>query len=437
MNTADKLQAGRRRPVARKVPLEDGEHSIERVNPRTVRVNGQAQRWLDWSIRVPGEAEPRSKRTKGPGNISDGDLRRRAQKTAAKLLSSGGVAREWHRGSSLGDFMLREVQPLLEAPNLAQNTKTRYKTSLKLLLGDCREHQHVHGLARKTIEAGTKFVALENCLREVAALHGAESARQCRTVLSGYVLRALLRRELIAANPIKNEEIDLKTGARVREGGRQGKIALTKAEYARVIDFLLELDPGEGVVAPVRGRWTRETMIAKRKQLIRMTLLQAATGMRMNEARQVWQGLLHEDNNNRLAVDVVGAIAKNAKPRIAYVLHDGVAERLRELYLPVNDPQLPLISAPADSAKFWGRRNCTRDLTAFYLEMAERLGIAAFKTERTHIWRTTLNTLLLGVVPDAVRSAQLGHTVEVNANWYTDVRMSDEMVSTSIETLMK
>ena len=37
------------------------------------------------------------------------------------------------------------------------------------------------------------------------------------------------------------------------------------------------------------------------------------------------------------------------------------------------------------------------------------------------MWRTTVNSMLAGAIPDAVRAAMLGHTEAVNASSYTDI----------------
>lgn len=50
------------------------------------------------------------------------------------------------------------------------------------------------------------------------------------------------------------------------------------------------------------------------------------------------------------------------------------------------------------------------------------------RTARTHVWRTTLNSLLLGAVPEVQRAAYFGHDAAVNRSAYTDVTDTSEMV---------
>jgi hypothetical protein len=53
--------------------------------------------------------------------------------------------------------------------------------------------------------------------------------------------------------------------------------------------------------------------------------------------------------------------------------------------------------------------------------MAKDLGIEALKVERSHVWRATVNTLTMAAgVPEAVRTAHLGHTAQVSRAHYTD-----------------
>ncbi|MFV0550449.1 MAG: hypothetical protein ACK5L6_00805, partial [Anaerorhabdus sp.] len=184
-------------------------------------------------------------------------------------------------------------------------------------------HAHTLALGRRTIDAGTRYDVLEDCLLEIAELHGAETARQARTVLSGYVLKALKRRGLIQGNPIRGEKIDLKANARPHEG-RKGGIAIAEADYHRIVDHLIALDPTEGVEKPKRGRWTLADRIAKRRNVIDLTLLQAGTGLRISEARQAWRGLFIDDADG-LRVNVVKEIAKGGIPRTAYVLDERIA----------------------------------------------------------------------------------------------------------------
>lgn len=72
----------------------------------------------------------------------------------------------------------------------------------------------------------------------------------------------------------------------------------------------------------------------------------------------------------------------------------------------------PLIGQPADRTKKWDHRNATGSAAELYLKMHKILGIEAFEHERSHVWRATLNTLLVDVLSAEKRSGQFGHSTK-------------------------
>lgn len=417
------------RPVAAKTKLLEGEHSIDRAQPT---VSGDVK-VLRWSVRPEGYAKPIKKRTQVPKRFTDGKLRERARAAAEQILRDEGRESAWNRSSEMANYITDVVRPLIvEDERLAARTKARYLLSLNHLIGGCADvnHRPTKSLRRLDIKSGTRYAALEACLKEVARDHGAESARQARTVLSGYVLRQLKKDELLEVNVIRGERIDLTTGAKHRAGRRTGGVALTALDYRRSLDYLLDLDPSVGAVKPSRGRWTLDDVIAKRRAAIDLTLLQAATGLRMTEARLAWRSLV-SDSPQAMSIDVVAAIAKGGIPRTAFVLEPRVAEHLRLRIAQHLDNGAPIVGAPHDPATKWDSRNAARAVAALYVDMHHALGIAAFETERSHIWRATLNTMLLSTVPEVMRAAQFGHTADVNRKNYTDSALSPDMVEAS------
>jgi hypothetical protein len=416
---------------AAKTKLLEGEHSIMRAKPS---VHGEVK-VLHWSVRPVGHARPIEKRTQVPKRVPDQDLRRRALATAKKILDSEGRAGRWTAESELSEYIRAVVKPKIESSSLAENSKARYRIALRLLVGECgaSDHQHRKSLKQLTIRSGTKYTPMEECLTELARLHGSESARQARTVLSGYVLKQLKRDELVDGNVIRGEKIDLSTNAKAHEG-REGGIALTRDQYNAVVEYLLGLDPADGAEKPKRGRWTLEDAISKRRNAIDLTLLQAGTGLRISEARQAWCGLF-SDTAGGLSIHVVKDIAKRGFERTAYVLDERVAERLRIRLAKAQASDELIVGSPFDPSKVWDLRNCTRVVEALYLELGAKLDIKAFERERSHIWRATLNTLLIDTVPEAMRAAQFGHTAEVNKKSYTDAALSPAMVAAARERL--
>lgn len=418
-----------KRAPAAKSRLAEGEHSIDRAN---VRIRGE-QKVLDWRILIPGEAEPVAKRTQMPKGASNAEVKAKAKKTAAEMLRTGGKKADWKPGSSLGEFAREVVAADIDKAGIAERTKDQYHGKLALLIGECDEHAHARALGRRTIAAAVKYDVLEDCLLEISELHGAETARQSRTVLSGYLMKALKRRNLIQENPIRGERIDLKTNARPHDG-RKGGVALSLDDYHRVIEYLLALDPAEGVEKPKRGRWTLADRIAKRRNSIDLALLQAGTGLRINEARQVWRDLMLDDADG-LRVDVVAEIAKNGIPRISRVLDQSVAVRLRERLAVPRAGSDPLVSSPYSESAFWDISNLTEVNADLYLEIGAKLQIAAFEKERSHIWRATLHTLLKGTMPDVMLEAQFGHSEAVANAHYLDKAMTNEYAEAAIGRL--
>ncbi|MFV0550448.1 MAG: hypothetical protein ACK5L6_00800 [Anaerorhabdus sp.] len=76
----------------------------------------------------------------------------------------------------------------------------------------------------------------------------------------------------------------------------------------------------------------------------------------------------------------------------------------------------------------------TREL---YAELREGLGIIEFKTERSLVWRATLNTMLKGTVPDAMLEAQFGHSKDVNRSHYTDTAMPADVARAAIARISR
>lgn len=78
--------------------------------------------------------------------------------------------------------------------------------------------------------------------------------------------------------------------------------------------------------------------------------------------------------------------------------------------------------------KPWSKRQRDEAIRELYKELAEALGIKVLETRRTHVWRATLNTMLVEL-PAKLRAEYLGHTVEVNYSNYTDVSDSTPMTA--------
>lgn len=392
--------------------LGPGEDSIDRARP-TVLHDGTVR--LIWRIQVPGEAAPRRQTTKG---TSVGVVRRRARAKAAQILSE--TATGWDPTDSLASYLDRVVRPGIESdPRLAASTRDLYRRALTRI--DAQ-------LGRQAIASAMTYRSLEGALQAVAAAHGTEAARQARTVLSSQLIPALMRDGLVDHHPLAGVRVDLTTGARPRrQDAPTGGIALTADQYRRCLSYLLALDPATLAPTTTRSRWTVAEQIAVRQCAIDTTLLQAVTGLRISEARQMRWTDAHLDPRGVLWITVPAALSKTKRgrripvldPRVAAVL---IARRDRlscAHQRPADD--LLVVGSPTDPTRPWDGRNARQRLAALYQHLAASLAIPELETERTHVWRATLNTLL-GDAPAAVRAAAFGHSEQVNARSYTDGR---------------
>lgn len=68
-------------------------------------------------------------------------------------------------------------------------------------------------------------------------------------------------------------------------------------------------------------------------------------------------------------------------------------------------------------------------MAELYTQLANELNIELLKTERSHLWRSTLNSLLLDTVPEVVRTAFFGHNAITSRAHYTDLTDTSAMVA--------
>lgn len=410
------------KPRAATTRLGIGENSIDRVDPWYV---DDLDVWkISWSVRL-NDGRLVRKITQAP---TKGLARTRAKAKAAELLAVGNTG-AWKLNSTMRQYIEQVSRPAIDKTGLRDTTKARYHLVLRLIMGECSEqHKHAQSLRDHTIGSVKKFRVLEHCLQEIAMLHGAETARQAMNVMSKYVMQQLIRDDLLDGNPLLGMSIDLKTNAKKRAGGKQGGVSLSRSDYHRVLDHLLTLDPAEGVTAPRRGRWTLEDSIARRRNAIDLTLFQAATGLRVTEGNLVeWQEHVRVDDLGVMHVWVSEDISKTGKARTIAVLDEQVTAHLLARQERAKSKGF-VIGSPADSSTRWDRDNSTKATTALYTELAEQLKIEAFITERTHIWRATLNTLLIEL-PEVMRAAHFGHDAAVNRSAYTDLTDTSGMLA--------
>ncbi len=405
--------------------LAPGHHSIDRARPRR-STDGSA--WvIDWSVRL-HDGRLIRRRSQGP---SKGQARAAARATAQGLLTVSSAS-DWGPRDPITAYIERETIPRIEAARLAPNSVARYLTVARLLSGQCTDngHEHAETLRGYSIVDGCRTKRLVAVLQELARLHGPETAHQARSVLSRYVLDPLAdSEEIIAANPLRGRQIDLRGEHRGNGGARDTETSLTRDQYWQIVDYLLSRGTGPAVVpvpegeeppkSPRHAARNSQHSPAKWGAARDLILLQAGTGLRVTEATTLpWADV--EDDGQTMLVPVSAERSKTKTPRRAAVVEE-IAVHLRQRR-EQRPEDLYVIAAPADGRKVWTPRARDKATSALYTEMADALSIPLLRHDfRGHGWRTTLNSLTADTVPVEVRAALLGHTEAVNRAHYLDL----------------
>ena len=415
--------------------LELGTHSIDRVRGKR-QVNGSIR--ITWSVRLPtadGAGETREFSTQ---RSTIGKARSAAKRRAADELAQAeaqiAAARGVHHVDDLdvAEYVEQRVLPAIANSGHSPATIRRYTDVINLAIGRCnskRHGEHTHALAGRTIGEITDakrgaLHTLKDCIEEIAALHGRETARQTKNALNNYLYGQLLFDGY--DNPFDSVAFTRRINLgdfKVIERGESG-VSLTEEEYEAVLAYLLALDPADGVAAPTRGPATLADRVRARQSAVALTLLQMATGLRITEARHVKRQELDLTTDpatvhvsHPKAVRGTDGIVR-AVPRDVLVLDHRVTDHLAALS---GDPGDYVGGAPMDRSAIWDASNCTKHLRTLYDELAAATGVTALEDHLSHIWRATINSRLIRAgVPDAARAAQLGHGTKVNEKHYTD-----------------
>lgn len=391
---------------------DPGDDSVAESTPKKQKDGTWVLRWRFWPYNGKSAL---IKRSQAP---TKGEVIRRARAAADELRKSGGDHGAWSKATPVTQYVEQVSVPAVkDNTRLKQNSIDRYLIVLDLLVGKCghEDHKHTDSLDGYVVADLAKFRNLKACIVDIAATHGAETARQARNILSKYVIKKLIEDDVLDGNPLAGMDIDYGTlkASHKPSGGH----ALSEGDYDRVVAWLLDLDPAEGVTPPKRGVYTLADRVAKRRNLINTTLLQATTGMRVSETGTVEPEEVID--NKQGGVNIYIPITKTDVPRTVTILNPRVADRFRSL----RDSTAPgeyVISSPADKAKKWNKDNRGHALADFYKEVSAELGIPEMKTSfRSHGWRTTLNMIYF-YLPDHIRALWFGHGVDVNHSNYTD-----------------
>lgn len=377
--------------------LSPGETSIDTVRVHRRR-DGVSE--LQWRICLPsGKVERHYTR----GTCTHAELRRRARETAADIIATcdGGA---WSPKSHMADYVEKSVMPMVEGmDDLRPNTRDAYLRCLRAYADAAR------GVP---VSGATRASELERALVAVARAHGTATARQTTKVVSRYVLSRLVRDGVIDHNPLR--DFTPRLPEVVASAKPKGGTALTAAQYARCLTWLLSLDPA--TEPRRRGRTTPES----RQLVIDATLTQAVTGLRIGEVRTLTAGDV-TDEGGTLVVTVTPEKSKTHKGRYVPVTDERVADRIRARVGRSDGADGLLFPATGvdGKPKPWDAGNAQKATKRLYAEMAEACGVPVL---HSHAWRATLNSIYATRgVPDAVRANLFGHTEEVNAQYYTDL----------------
>ena len=405
-------------------PLNPGEDSIERstvVDVLDKKGNKTGSKRLQWQIRLwNGELVRRVTTMK---TTSKDDVKARAHVTAAELLGPKPEGK-WKRSSRMSEYVRDVTIPAIEKNEadsqrkLRENSQARYVRVLELYAEQAEGFVIADAVRPSNLKAAFRCIALAN---------GKTTATQAAKVVSRYVLGALVGEEVIEHNPLRDMRLNLpdKKGSTKPEGGR----ALTPEQRAAVKDYLLAYE-AEKMPQPKRGRYSAEQRTAIRERAVDVTLVQAETGLRINEACSLTRADV-DAQSDPLTLTVPEEVSKTHKGRTIPVMDERIADRIRERLAEVpQEPTALVYGSPAFPDRVWDASNRQKAAKALYREMADVLDIPLLREVSTHVWRATLNTeWMLRGIPDALRAAYLGHTPEMNRRSYTDTSSTAQLVA--------
>ena len=336
------------------------------------------------------EENPYARRSHGN---TVGEARRRAHAKADELLRTGGRGR-WSGSDDLIKYIDEVTIPAIERAPLRPSTLLWYKAAVALLKKALNAGSKSRGY---TITGGTTFRALEDALRYVAKEHGRENAHHVRTIASKYLLQPLVRDGLITHNVLRGEQIELGLPANdTDKDARRGGRALSKSEYIKVVTHLLSIMPEDLATSPAipenttasttKRRFGFEDRVAKWRNVIDLTLLQAATGLRVGEATGTrWNDVTVRGDHT--FIHVSSSLSKTHISRDVPILLPAAVTRLQERKRFLNDPHGFIIGSPAYPDRPWEPRNRSKMIVEFYRTLAHDLNIPLLYTARSHVWR--------------------------------------------------
>lgn len=365
---------------------------------------------MKWSIRLP---DGLTLRRDTRGKMTKGELRAKARRQAEALKATFGQQNNWRSSDLLGSYIKSEaMNAIRESTRIRDTTRERYILCLSIASDALGEYPIADAL-----RAGTFGKALAS----IAQQHGTATARQVRKVINKWVIQPLLLSGVLASNPIAGLSFDLPEhkASNKPDGGK----GLTESEWTRALDWLLS-DSRQSILnedTPIRGKYSRRQLASVRRSIVEMTALQAATGLRIGEARSLTWNEVGQDCST---VEVTNDASKTHRGRVVPVLEPRVVSMLLRRREDFDGHGLVFPSPAADDPwREWDKSNCSKAVRALYEQMAEECDLELLRTARSHVWRSTLHTIARNKgIPIEMRAALFGHDPETARRYYTDTQ---------------
>lgn len=377
--------------------LAPGSHSIDRCTPSWNEARSAYV--LRWRIKL-HDGTSKQKRTQGRTRQI---VLRKARAEAEAMLATN-AASTYNALSSAVVFLDDVVAEMIEQADVKPRTKEQYKGSLKKI------RRKAQGMQLGTLALPA---TMKRIINAVADEHGRESARQVRSTLSAYVIQGLIDHGIVQQNLLRGQRIvATKKKRRVEELPTP-----TKEQWRAVINYVMSSDMDGLFPGKTSGAAHKVSARARHRRVAELTLLQATTGLRVNEARElVWSDVSLPDADGYTWITVRPEISKTGKGRTVAVLDKAVAKSIQDRR---RADDAPVIGSPADIDAKWERAAVIKAVREYYPQLADLVPCEPLRTQRAHVWRRTLNTITAGVLSAEVRAAWFGHTEKENWESYT------------------
>lgn len=379
--------------------MQPGEHNIDRVKASKIPDRGGKVviRWKG----VLKNGKQISRRSQG---YTAGQARSRARATWEQACKEAEAfdGQVWTSQNSLTSFIDKVVEPRIKESRLRPNTETRYLEVLAIY------RKYTEGQALFTHE---KAAQIRNTLKHIASDIGPETSRQTRSVVSNYLIGAMIEHGLLDHNPIKGLNMPF-TKAQSSEDVE----IPTVDEWRTFLKFTLdEDDPNDPMPGKISPQSKKISARLRHRRVIELTQLQLATGLRISEAIGIrWRDVV-SDEDGVVWITVSSTLSKTKIARTVPILVPEVAANLQHRRGLDEEPVIP----QPTSQKFWDRSGAGKAVREYYAGLAKTKGFDFLEKNRSHAWRKTLTTATKALLPPHVQAAYFGHSIETSNRSYT------------------